>query len=117
MTHLKSQNKYKFVQISLKLHTSFTIKAIPPPKPQSVILLLNAGISGLKTVSKLNISVGTILKVHSKHSPSLTKLSGNCPSKPSLANKRHAAYVLTSQEAKTTIDCPNCLGNITNNIV
>ena len=117
MTFLKSQNKYKYVQISLKLHTSFTIKAIPPPKPQSVIPLLKAGISGLKTVFNLTISVGTILKVHSKHSHVSTKLSGNCPFKPSLANKRHAAYILTSQKAKTTVDCPNCLKILPKNLV
>ena len=92
---LNCQNKYKYVQINIKLHTSFTIKAIPPAKLQSVIPQLNAGISGLKSASNLNISISTILKVHSKHSPALTKLSGNCPSKPSLASMRHAAHILT----------------------
>ena len=99
VTLLNSQNKYKYVQINLELCTSFTIKVIPPAKLQSLIPLLNAGISGLKTASNLNISISTILKVHSKHSPALTKLSGNCPSKPSLESKRHAAHILTSQEA------------------
>ena len=117
MTFLKSQIKYKYVQINLKIYPSFNIKAIPPAKLQSVIPQLNTGISGLKTVSNFNISVGTILKIYSKHSPGSTKLSGNCPSKPSLANKMHAAHIFTSQKAKTTVDCSNCLGNITNNIV
>ena len=62
VTLLNSQNKYKYVQINIKIHPSFNIKAIPPAKLQSVIPQLNTGISGLKTVSKLNISVGTILK-------------------------------------------------------
>ena len=38
VTHLNSQTKYKYVQINLKFHTSFTIKTIPPAELQSVIL-------------------------------------------------------------------------------
>ena len=57
------------------------------------------------------------MKYKQSLTPTLTKLSGNCPSKPSLASKRHAAHILTFQEAKTTVDCPICLGNITNNLV
>ena len=117
MTFLNSITKYKYVQINLKLQPSFTIKAISPTKLQSAISLLNAGISEHKIASNVSISIGTILNIHSKHFPTLIKLSGNYPSKPFPANKRHAAYILTSQEAKTIVDCPNCLRNITNNLV
>ena len=37
VTLLNSQNKYKYVQINIKIHPSFNIKAIPPAKLQSVI--------------------------------------------------------------------------------
>ena len=83
-------------------------------KLNTVISRLNSGQTTCQISSSTGVSIGTILKICSKHCPDLLKSSDGRPVKLSPANIHHAVKLITFGKAETVVQVSKAFQTITN---